>query len=146
MVLEVRRAARRPPSHRSISPSSDSHLFIAFFAWLPSPQATMICIDNSEWMRNGDYSPSRFQAQADAVNLICGAKTQVRHRPTRSIRAALVVCDLGFWAPDLTVFFSGAFAVQPGEHGGRHDDGRKGRARARHSHQRPRQDPRLYAR
>ncbi|CAL0311459.1 unnamed protein product [Lupinus luteus] len=38
--------------------------------------ATMICIDNSEWMRNGDYSPSRFQAQADAVNLICGAKTQ----------------------------------------------------------------------
>lgn len=105
MVLEVRRAARRPPSHRSISPSSDSHLFIAFFAWLPSPQATMICIDNSEWMRNGDYSPSRFQAQADAVNLICGAKTQVRHRPTRSIRAALVVCDLGFWAPDLTVFF-----------------------------------------
>ncbi|XP_065850948.1 26S proteasome non-ATPase regulatory subunit 4 homolog isoform X1 [Euphorbia lathyris] len=39
-------------------------------------EATMICIDNSEWMRNGDYSPSRFQAQADAVNLISGAKTQ----------------------------------------------------------------------
>ncbi|CAL1388540.1 unnamed protein product [Linum trigynum] len=39
-------------------------------------EATMICIDNSEWMRNGDYTPSRFQAQADAVNLICGAKTQ----------------------------------------------------------------------
>lgn len=36
----------------------------------------MICIDNSEWMRNGDYTPSRFQAQSDAVNLICGAKTQ----------------------------------------------------------------------
>eukprot|EP00897_Mesotaenium_endlicherianum_P000497 jgi/Mesen1/10448/ME000082S09953 len=27
-------------------------------------------------MRNGDYPPSRFQAQSDAVNLICGAKTQ----------------------------------------------------------------------
>ncbi|MCL7026620.1 hypothetical protein MKW94_013684 [Papaver nudicaule] len=39
-------------------------------------EATMICIDNSEWTRNGDYSPTRFQAQADAVNLICGAKTQ----------------------------------------------------------------------
>ncbi|GLU02745.1 hypothetical protein SLE2022_199840 [Rubroshorea leprosula] len=39
-------------------------------------EATMICIDNSEWMRNGDYSPSRLQAQADAINLICGAKTQ----------------------------------------------------------------------
>lgn len=36
----------------------------------------MICIDNSEWMRNGDYTANRFQAQADAVNLICGAKTQ----------------------------------------------------------------------
>ncbi|KAK9183777.1 hypothetical protein WN943_024122 [Citrus x changshan-huyou] len=40
------------------------------------PEATMICIDNSEWMRNGDYSPSRLRAQADAVSLICGAKTQ----------------------------------------------------------------------
>ncbi|KAJ4771600.1 26S proteasome non-ATPase regulatory subunit 4 [Rhynchospora pubera] len=39
-------------------------------------EATMICLDNSEWMRNGDYSPNRFQAQCDAVNLICGAKTQ----------------------------------------------------------------------
>jgi len=37
----------------------------------------MICIDNSEWMRNGDYSPSRLQAQTEAVNLLCGAKTQV---------------------------------------------------------------------
>eukprot|EP00850_Spirogloea_muscicola_P002431 SM000009S23560 [mRNA] locus=s9:718272:721298:+ [translate_table: standard] len=39
-------------------------------------EATLVCIDNSEWMRNGDYPPTRFQAQADAVNLICGAKTQ----------------------------------------------------------------------
>lgn len=39
-------------------------------------EATLICLDNSETMRNGDYAPSRFQAQADAVNLICGAKTQ----------------------------------------------------------------------
>ncbi|XWS55078.1 hypothetical protein CRYUN_Cryun10bG0144400 [Craigia yunnanensis] len=39
-------------------------------------EATMICIDNSEWMRNGDYSPFRIQAQADVVSLICGAKTQ----------------------------------------------------------------------
>ncbi|KAL4187188.1 hypothetical protein AMTRI_Chr09g37840 [Amborella trichopoda] len=39
-------------------------------------EATMICIDNSEWMRNGDYSPTRLQAQSEAVNLICGAKTQ----------------------------------------------------------------------
>ncbi|XP_059455694.1 26S proteasome non-ATPase regulatory subunit 4 homolog [Corylus avellana] len=48
-------------------------------------EATMICIDNSEWMRNGDYTPSRFQAQADAVNLICGAKTQTNPENTVGI-------------------------------------------------------------
>ncbi|KAG8503720.1 hypothetical protein CXB51_001711 [Gossypium anomalum] len=40
-------------------------------------QATKICIDNSEWMRNNDYSQSRFQAQTDAISLNCVAKTQV---------------------------------------------------------------------
>ncbi|KAI9137475.1 hypothetical protein BKA69DRAFT_1110332 [Paraphysoderma sedebokerense] len=39
-------------------------------------EATVIVIDNSEWMRNGDYTPSRVDAQKDAVNLIFGAKTQ----------------------------------------------------------------------
>jgi hypothetical protein len=33
-------------------------------------------IDNSEWMRNGDYVPTRMASQADAVNLICSAKIQ----------------------------------------------------------------------
>ncbi|MFQ6636910.1 hypothetical protein Gotur_013474 [Gossypium turneri] len=45
----------------------------------------MICIDNSEWMRNSDYSPSRFQAQADAVSFICGAKTQSNSKNTVGI-------------------------------------------------------------
>ncbi|KAG6397603.1 hypothetical protein SASPL_143772 [Salvia splendens] len=45
-------------------------------------QATMICIDNSEWMRNGDYSPTRFDAQKDAVSLISGAKTQANPENT----------------------------------------------------------------
>eukprot|EP01114_Cavostelium_apophysatum_P024756 TRINITY_DN980_c0_g1_i1.p1 TRINITY_DN980_c0_g1~~TRINITY_DN980_c0_g1_i1.p1 ORF type:complete len:389 (-),score=127.08 TRINITY_DN980_c0_g1_i1:130-1296(-) len=39
-------------------------------------EATVMCVDNSEWMRNGDYTPSRLEAQADAVNLLCNAKTQ----------------------------------------------------------------------
>jgi hypothetical protein len=34
-------------------------------------------MDNSEWTRCGDYAPTRFQAQADAINLLAGAKTQV---------------------------------------------------------------------
>jgi len=39
-------------------------------------EATMICLDNSEFMRNGDYTPSRYEAQHDAVQLIAEAKTQ----------------------------------------------------------------------
>jgi len=31
----------------------------------------MLCMDNSEYMRNSDYAPSRLQAQKDAVNLLC---------------------------------------------------------------------------
>ncbi len=32
-------------------------------------------VDNSESMRNGDYLPSRFEGQADCVNLLANAKT-----------------------------------------------------------------------
>ncbi|CAG8437054.1 10502_t:CDS:2 [Ambispora gerdemannii] len=39
-------------------------------------EATMIVLDNSEWMRNGDYTPTRLEAQRDAVNLIFQSKTQ----------------------------------------------------------------------
>lgn len=39
-------------------------------------EAVMLCIDNSEWTRNGDFKPSRFEGQQDAANLICDAKTQ----------------------------------------------------------------------
>lgn len=37
-------------------------------------EATMICVDNSEYMRNGDFAPSRFEAERDAVNLLFGAR------------------------------------------------------------------------
>lgn len=32
-------------------------------------------VDNSEWMRNGDFVPSRWEAQADAINILFDAKT-----------------------------------------------------------------------
>ena len=47
---------------------------------------------------------------------------------------------------DLIPSLCSVAAVEPGEHGRRHDDGRQGRPRACHSHQWPREDPRLYAR
>ncbi|KAH9963312.1 hypothetical protein BC827DRAFT_1194805 [Russula dissimulans] len=37
-------------------------------------EATMIILDNSEYMRNGDYQPTRFGALADAVTTIFQAK------------------------------------------------------------------------
>lgn len=39
-------------------------------------EASVICVDNSEWMRNGDYYPSRLDAQQDAANLVANAKLQ----------------------------------------------------------------------
>nr|QSC88209.1 26S proteasome non-ATPase regulatory subunit 4-like protein [Nilaparvata lugens] len=39
-------------------------------------ESTMICVDNSDYMRNGDFIPTRLQAQQDAVNLVCHSKTR----------------------------------------------------------------------
>ncbi|CAI9099982.1 OLC1v1036886C1 [Oldenlandia corymbosa var. corymbosa] len=38
------------------------------------PEVTMICIDTSEPMRMTDYAPSRFNAQADTIDLISDSK------------------------------------------------------------------------
>lgn len=39
-------------------------------------ESTMICVDTSEFMRNGDFIPSRLQAQQEAVSLICHSKVR----------------------------------------------------------------------
>ncbi|XP_059141060.1 26S proteasome non-ATPase regulatory subunit 4-like [Physella acuta] len=39
-------------------------------------ESTIICVDNSDYMRNGDFVPTRMQAQQDAVNLVCMSKTR----------------------------------------------------------------------
>jgi 26S proteasome regulatory subunit N10 len=36
---------------------------------------SLVILDNSEWMRNGDFAPNRVEAQHDAVSLLAGAKT-----------------------------------------------------------------------
>ena len=33
-------------------------------------------VDSSDYMRNGDFVPTRMQAQQDAVNLVCMSKTR----------------------------------------------------------------------
>ena len=40
-------------------------------------------VDNSEYMRNGDYVPTRLQAQQDAVNTICRFK--LRSNPENNV-------------------------------------------------------------
>ncbi|KAF9918326.1 hypothetical protein BX616_009341 [Lobosporangium transversale] len=48
-------------------------------------EASILVLDNSEWMRNGDYTPTRLEAQADAVSLIFNAKTQSNPENTVSL-------------------------------------------------------------
>ncbi|KAG0295359.1 hypothetical protein BGZ96_011927 [Linnemannia gamsii] len=48
-------------------------------------EASILVLDNSEWMRNGDYTPTRLEAQTDAVSLIFGAKTQSNPENTVSL-------------------------------------------------------------
>ncbi|KAK0450599.1 hypothetical protein EV421DRAFT_2050406 [Armillaria borealis] len=46
-------------------------------------EATMMIIDNSEYMRNGDYTPTRFDAQADAVNTVF--QTKIDSNPENTV-------------------------------------------------------------
>jgi len=43
----------------------------------------MIIIDNSEYMRNGDYQPTRFEAQSDAVNVVF--QTKIDSNPENTV-------------------------------------------------------------
>ena len=47
----------------------------------------MILLDNSEYMRNGDYIPTRMEAQHDAANLLVNAKTQSNPESTVGVIA-----------------------------------------------------------
>lgn len=47
----------------------------------------MILLDNTEYMRNGDYIPTRLEAQQDAANLLVGAKTQSHPESTVGVSA-----------------------------------------------------------
>ncbi|KAF8146489.1 hypothetical protein K438DRAFT_1627892 [Mycena galopus ATCC 62051] len=46
-------------------------------------EATMMIIDNSEYMRNGDYPPTRFDAQSDAVTTV--VQTKIDSNPENTV-------------------------------------------------------------
>jgi hypothetical protein len=48
-------------------------------------EVTMMIIDNSEYMRNGDYQPNRFEAQSDAVATIFRTKIDSNPENTAGI-------------------------------------------------------------
>ena len=43
---------------------------------MSSLEATILCLDNSDWTRNGDYLPNRFNAQISAANFIVENKCE----------------------------------------------------------------------
>lgn len=43
----------------------------------------MMIIDNSEYIRNGDYQPTRFEAQSDAVNTVF--QTKIDSNPENTV-------------------------------------------------------------
>jgi len=57
--------------------------FFFFFEFLYF--SLSLSLDNSEWMRNGDYTPNRLGAQNDAVLLLADAKTQANQESTVGI-------------------------------------------------------------
>uniref|UniRef100_A0A0K0DS66 26S proteasome non-ATPase regulatory subunit 4 n=1 Tax=Strongyloides stercoralis TaxID=6248 RepID=A0A0K0DS66_STRER len=55
-------------------------------------ESTMICLDNSAWMRNGDYRPTRFQCQKDAISLLFQCKT--RSNPENAVGLLTMADDV----------------------------------------------------
>ena len=55
-------------------------------------EATVIIIDTSEYMRNGDCSPTRFEAQRDAVNIVANAKTESNAESTVALMKMSAGC------------------------------------------------------
>jgi len=56
----------------------------------------MICLDNSDWMRNGDYVPSRMEAQQDAAGILCNDRTTSNAENTVGI---LTMAGDGYYGP-----------------------------------------------
>ncbi|KAG7374108.1 von Willebrand factor type A domain containing protein [Nitzschia inconspicua] len=79
-------------------------------------ESCMILLDNSEFMRNGDYIPTRLEAQQDAANLLVGAKTQSHPESTVGVSAGteLLVSP----TEDVGKLLNALHAVKISHHGG----------------------------
>jgi von Willebrand factor type A domain len=93
-------------------------------------EATMILLDNSEYMRNGDYQPTRFGALADAVTTV--VQTKIDANPENTV-GVMTMANKGF-VPRLIFFFVITFRPPPKQPRG-----------SRHAHQRVGSGPRRAA-
>ncbi|XP_034554095.1 26S proteasome non-ATPase regulatory subunit 4-like [Notolabrus celidotus] len=77
-------------------------------------ESTMVCVDNSEYMRNGDFLPTRLQAQQDAVNIVCHSKTRTNPENNVGLITMANNCEvLTTLTPDTGRILSKLHAVQP---------------------------------
>jgi 26S proteasome regulatory subunit N10 len=60
-------------------------------------EAVMVVVDNSENSRNSDYTPTRYEAQADAVSVIFSAITQANPE------SAIGLMSMGGRGPEVLV-------------------------------------------
>lgn len=101
------------------APANASDTLDLFLTTFPSLSVYERSLDNSEWMRNGDYIPSRLEAQHDAANLLCGTKTQSNPESTVGVltmagkRCARVCCSLKGDARELTLYVYMALGAAP---------------------------------
>lgn len=66
-------------------------------------EATMIIIDNSEYMRNGDYTPNRYQAQLDTVEVIFRRK--INDNPENTVGLMTMAGETCSFLSNLTADF-----------------------------------------
>lgn len=74
----------------------------------------MICFDNSDYQRNGDYFPTRLNVQKDGINLVC--LTKVRSNPENNVGLMTIsntVEVLATLTSDVGRIFSKMHLVQP---------------------------------
>jgi 26S proteasome regulatory subunit N10 len=76
-------------------------------------ESTMICVDDSDYMRNGDFVPTRMAAMQDAVNMVCHTKT--RSNPENNVGLLTLASSevLTTLTTDASKLMSKMLAVQP---------------------------------
>uniref|UniRef100_A0A2K5S4X1 VWFA domain-containing protein n=1 Tax=Cebus imitator TaxID=2715852 RepID=A0A2K5S4X1_CEBIM len=77
-------------------------------------ESTMVCVDNSEYMWNGDSLPTQLQAQQDAVNIVCHSKTHSNPENNMGLITLANDCEvLTTLTPDTGRILSKLHTVQP---------------------------------